>query len=287
MHRSQLLVSSLLLFGLAASGWADGDMRLASPAEREFTLSVLTVVSQAMPQPAPGYEGRDATRVEAPERVPAMERTEPMPVFYSVTWFNAEEAAKERAQEQEAYARAAAQVNDPAMQARQKAIAAKQKKLSAEFSKAVQKGNQGKIKKLQKEMEKLGQETAKLGQEQNAIVRKEARILSKLSRLILRVNVNDFQVSQEADKVKELEPIAGNPAFAFHDPEGKFEDRLIVLVGPWKKQDQKTRFSYQAIPASVAATQAQTIIVSAHGNPNLARQALAGVNWKALAGLIK
>jgi hypothetical protein len=287
MKHMKLFILSVLLLGLSTLAWADGETRPATQAEKDYSLRMLTALSQALPKPLPGFEARDASRVAPFDRVTPGCEASPLRVDYSVSWVNPEQADKERAQEGAAIERAASKINTPAYQARQKDFAARQQKLATEYGKAIEKGDQAQAEKLQKEMEKLGQELNKLGQSQNDILQDETKSLTKLSQLSIRLVVNDFYEDQPARLAKELKPFAGNPAYIYHDSEGKFTDRMTVLVGPWKREIRNEQAVYQAAKASLPHTRAQTVIVTVTGDPSLTMKVLEGMNWKALQALLK
>lgn len=136
-------------------------------------------------------------------------------------------------------------------------------------------------------MEKLGQELNKLGQAQEAIIENETRSLTKLSRLMIRMSVNHLYETQLTDRVKEIKPFAGNVAYAYSDPEGKYESRMTVLVGPWKKKIENAQVVYEVTKAPLPHTRAQSVIVTVTGNPSLTGKVLEGVNWKSLQALLK
>jgi hypothetical protein len=200
---------------------------------------------------------------------------------------NPVQAEKERTQQDEAINRAASRINTPAMQEQQKANMARINKLSAEFGKAVEKKDQAEIVRLQKEMEKLGQELEKLGKAQEAVLKNETESLTKLSSLTIRMSVNVLYESQPARLVKEVKPFAGNAAYAYIDPEGKYTSRVTVMVGPWKKRTENEQVVYEAAKAKLPHTKAQSVVLTVTGDPSLTQKVLEGVNWKALQALIK
>jgi hypothetical protein len=287
MNKIKGLVILILLVGVSASGWADGPTRPATQAEKDYSLSMMTALSRALPKPLPGFEARDAAKIAPFDRVTPGSEAAPLRVDYSVTWVNPAQAEKERTQEGEAINRAASRINTPSMQEQQKANMARINKLSAEFGKAVEKKDQAEIVRLQKEMEKLGQELDKQGKAQEAVLKNETGSLTKLSSLTIRMSVNDFYESQPARLVKELSPFYGNAAYAYIDPEGKYTSRMIVMVGPWKKKTENSQVVYEAAKASLPHTRAQSVMVTVTGDPSLTRKVLEGVNWKGLQALIK
>ncbi|MCX5819332.1 MAG: hypothetical protein NT047_05415 [Deltaproteobacteria bacterium] len=287
MNNIRYLIVFVLLLGLSTSGWADGPTRPATQAEKDYSLSVMTALSRALPKPLPGFEARDAAKIAPFDRVTPGSEAAPLRVDYSVTWVNPVQAEKERTQEGEAINRAASRINTPSMQEQQKANMARINKLSAELGKAFEKKDQAEISRLQKEMEKLGQELNKQGQAQEAIVKNETQALTKLSSLTIRMSVNDFYETQPARLVKELKPFAGNTAYAYNDTEGKYTSRMTVMVGPWKKRSENEQVVYEAAKASLPHTRAQTVMVTVAGDPSLTLKVLEGVNWKGLQALLK
>lgn len=285
---TSLSVWTILALGVACTAaWADGDSRPATQAEKKYSLRMLTALSQALPRPLPGFEIGEAAEIAPFERVAPGCEAEPLRVYYSATWVNPEQAEKERAAEDEALARAVDKLKDPGMQAQQKAAMAKQEKLAAEFGKAIEKQDYAKAEKLQKEMEKLGRELENVGKAQEAVLQGETQALTKLSRLTIRMSVNDLCESQPARLIKEFKPMAGNPFYVYHDDEGKYEDCMTVLVGPWKKKIENEQMVYEAAKSPLPHTRAQTVMVSVTGDPSLSRRVLEGVNWKALQALLK
>jgi hypothetical protein len=272
---------------LTVPAWGDGPSRPATAAEKAYALRTLTAVSQALPQPLPGFQVVESTPLSPVERVSPGVEAAPMPLDYTVSWLNPEQAAKERAAEDAALSRAAAQVNAPAAQARQKALADRLNKTAAEYGRALEKHDQAKAAALQKEMEAIGRELTQQGQAQNAVLKNETKGLTQRSRLTIWVRVNDFSIDQPARLAKDLGPVSGNLGFAFHDDEGKFEDHLLVMIGPWKSRQENQQVIYEASQAARPHTQAQTLTVTVRGDPALARQALSKVAWKALQALIK
>ena len=287
MNKNKLLVVLVLLLGLSTSGWADGPTRPATQAEKDYSLSVMTALSRALPQPLPGFEARDAAKIAPFDRVTPGSEAAPLRVDYSVTWVNPVQAEKERTQEGEAINRAASRINTPSMQEQQKAIMARFNKLTPELQKALEKKDQAEVARVQKEMEKLGQELNKLGQAQQAVLKNETEALTKLSSLTIRMSVNDFYESQPAPLVKELKPFSGNTAYAYNDTEGKYMSRMTVMVGPWKKRSENEQVVYEAAKASLPHTRAQSVMVTVTGDPSLTRKVLEGVNWKGLQALLR
>jgi hypothetical protein len=287
MKRMGLCILSILLIGHSATVWADGETRPATQAEKNYSLSMLTALSQALPKPLPGFEAREATSIASFDRVSPGSEAYPLRVDYSVTWVNPAQAAKESAQEGEAITRAASRLKNPSMQEQQKAIMTKYNQLAAEFGKALEKKDQAKAAQVQKEMEKLGQELSKLGQAQEAIIKNETKVLTKLSRLMIRMSVNNLYETQLARLVKEIKPFAGNVAYAYHDNEGEFESRMTVMVGPWKKKNENEQVAYEVAKARLPHTRAQSVIVTVTGDPSLTSKVLEGVNWKSLQALLK
>lgn len=272
---------------LSAPAWADGPTRPATQAEKDYSLSTMTAFSKALGKPLPGFESRDAARIAPFDRVTPGSEAEPLRVDYSVTWVNPSQAEKERAQEGEAINRAASRIKNPSMQEEQKALMARLNKVSAEFGKAVEKKDQAEISRVQKEMEKLGKELEKLGKAQEAVLKDETGSLTKLSSVTIRMSANVFYETQPARLVKELKPFAGNAAYAYVDPEGKYTSRMIVMVGPWKRKTENSEVVYEAAKAKLPHTRVQTVMVTVTGDPSLTQKALDGVNWKALQALIR
>jgi hypothetical protein len=120
MKRMGLSVLSILLIGHSATVWADGETRPATQAEKNYSLRMLTALSQALPKPLPGFEARDATKIAPFDNVTPGSEAYPLRVDYSVTWVNPAQADKESAQENEALTRAASRLKDPSMQEQQK-----------------------------------------------------------------------------------------------------------------------------------------------------------------------
>lgn len=287
MHKIKLVALSILLLGVCASGWADGPTRPATQAEKDYSLSVMTALSRALPKPLPGFEARDAAKIAPFDRVTPGSEAEPLRVDYSVTWVNPGQAAKERSQEGEAINRAASRIKSPSMQEQQKEIMARFNKLTPELQKAFEKKDQAEIARLQKEMEKLGQELDKLGKAQEAVVKSETQALTNLSSLTIRMSANGFYETQPARLVKELKPFAGNAAYAYNDTEGKHTSRMTVVIGPWKKKTENGQVVYEAAKASLPHTRAQSVMVAVTGDPSLTLKVLEGVNWKGLQAVIK
>jgi hypothetical protein len=286
MKRIGLFLMGMYLLGISGSAWGDGVSRLATQAEKDFTVRVLTALSRSLSKPLPGFEARDATAIQAPDRT-GLDETEPMRIDYTVAWINPQQAEAERARQDEAIQRAANKMNDPAMQAKQKVLNDKITKVSTELGQAFKKNDQAKVAKLQKEMEKLGQELNQLGQAQTAVLESETQSLTQKSRLEIRLTANDFYVSELARLATELKPVGGNTALAYHDPEGKYTDRMTVLVGTWKRKDENDMVYYEAEKAALPHTRVQAVTVTITGDSALARQVLAGVDWKALQKLMK
>jgi precorrin-2 methylase len=173
------------------------------------------------------------------------------------------------------------------MQEQQKEIMARMTTLSAELQKALEKKDQAEIARVQKEMEKVGQGMEKLGKAQEAIVKSETGALNNLSSLRIRMSANAFSETQPARMVREHRRFAGNAAYAYSDPEGKHQSRMMVMVGPWKRKTENRQVVYEAAKATLPHTRVQTVTVTVTGDPSLTSKVLEGVNWKALQALIK
>jgi hypothetical protein len=287
MKRTITFVGAVLLLGWVALVRADGPTRPATQSEKDYSLKTLTSLAQALPRPLPGFEARGASPVAPFDRVTPGCEAYPLRVEYSVEWVNPELGARERSEEAAAVERAASRINTPSSQAQQKDFAARMDELAKQLGLAIQKGNQAEVARLQKEMEKLGQELASVGQAQNDIIANETRSLTKMSGLSIRLVVNDFQDEQPLRLVKEIAPVGGNPAYAFHDAEGTFTDRVVVLVGPWKRAVRNGQAVYEAARKNLPHTRAQTVTVTVTGDPSLTAKVVAATDWQALQALVR
>jgi len=288
MSRISSLALSVLLLGITVAVWADSDTRPTTEVEKLFSTQVLTVLSQALPQPLPGFEVDQIDEVEPYEQIAPGCEAQPFAVFYSSTWINAEQIEKERAQEEEAISRAVDKLKNDPMEKEHSALMAKQEQLIEEFGKAMETGDTAMVDALQKEMETLSAQMEKIGQSQEAVLKEATHSLSNKSRLAIRMIANYFDADEPADTVTELKPVFGHLAYAYHDNQGKFEDRTTVLVGPWKKRTENEQAYYSATPkSSLPYTQVQTVTVTVSGDPELTRKVIEGIDWKALAALVE
>jgi len=286
MRRIGVVLGLLLLLGAVSNVLADGDSRPATAAEQEYSLRMLAALAGALPQPWPEWESADGTEVAPFERVTPGCEASPLTVDYTVRWINPSQAEREREAEDEAIARAAARMQSPDMQAGMEAFMAEQEKLLERLRVAMDAQNMAEVERVQKEMEALGARMESMASAQDAVLEGAMSGLANKSRLDIRMAVNPTYVSELESAATDVGPIAGHPAFAYHDAEGTFEDRLTVLVGAWRRHDENDQIVYELTPdPTLPHTRAQSVTVTVTGDPELARRLCAGIDWSALAEL--
>jgi hypothetical protein len=287
MGRHGILLSCLLA-SVGAAAWADGETRPATPAENAFSLQILTALAQSLPAPPPGFEVRNATRVQPCGSVSPGTEHAPMQITFTANWTNPAVAAQERTQKNTAAAQAGASLrNSPAL-ARQKELLAQRQKLSRDYAKALQNHDQAQAAEAKKQMDALEVEMTAVSREIDDLLKGAGGPRAQKSQLAIGMVVNVFGESQLASFVKDFKAVSGDPGFALHDPSGKFEDKVTVLVGPWARHDNGTMANYVATPKPGASyTKAQAIKVTVTGDRALAEQVLAAVNWGILHAQVK
>jgi predicted nucleic acid-binding Zn-ribbon protein len=281
MNRSAVLIGFVLLLGSISEVLADGDSRPATLAEQDYSLHVLTTLSAVLPKPWPGWEATEGTELAPFESVSPGCEAAPLSVSYSITWVDPAQAQRERAEEDAAIARAAARIQAPDVQARMAAFVSQQEKL-VEAQKAAE------VERIQKEMEALGKQMESVASAQDAVLESETSGLADKSRLVIRMAANETYVTELEASVTDVGPVAGHPAFAYHDAEGRCEDRLTVLVGPWRRRSENGQVDYELTPDSALPyTHAQSVTVTIEGDPELARKLCGEIDWNALVALLK
>ncbi len=290
MGCSKIMFVSLLLSwaaGTAAPAWADGDSRAATAAERDFSLRMLTAMARAVAHPLPGFERADTTELRGFESLsPGCEQS-PLGVDYEVDWVNPQLEEQEQLQEAAAVERAAARLQSGDTQIRMTQLMDKQQKLAEELAAAMQAQNMARVEEIQAQMEALGKEMEKAADEQNAVLDGEMSTLAHKSRVVIDMSVNSLYASLPANRVVDWKPPFGQMGYIEHDPEGVYEDRLVVLIGPWTRSTENEQTMYQARPNSALPhTTAQTVFLAIRGDRELAMRALSAIDSKALLALI-
>ncbi|NLI77790.1 MAG: hypothetical protein GX442_15310 [Candidatus Riflebacteria bacterium] len=284
-HLSLLLAVAFAILPLAAL--ADGDSRLATPAEREYGLKILGQLDRSLPAIPEGWTTTDRTTVTAWERLSTGVGKDPLGVEFRLEALDAEkiaEAEQKGSKIVEEVALARGDEQKRTADAVQKSLDALTKKMEE----AIAKGDTAAMERLAKEAEAAAAPAQSLGDSMNKELKEKMQaVKARDARLqaFLRVNAWDTPVAGFTAEG----PVAGHPAFWQENPpdhEGDYEGEWLVFAGAWKGIDQDgTPTMTPAWNLALPHTTAQNLLVRVRGDKTRARAFLEAMQWEGLDGL--
>lgn len=284
-----VLIMVCIALSIIPVAMADGETRLATPKEKEFSKAVLNALVKIAPA---GPDGWDLIRKKSMEELkyvaPGVEDW-PFEVEYYISWQDTQKIQEskditlEALSEQMTESTESTQEMDKSWE--------EFEKLATELEEALNKGDMTKILEIQEKMEAIGEKIQDTGsarkQASDEIIRELA---PKDVRLDVRITVNSLWVSF-AVPGQQIPSIAGGEAFR---TEEKFTNErwensaTYIFFGNWEFIDEGYAGYMEATPLpGIPSTEVQTIILSVQGEETRVNDYLKKVDWTTLKSLLK
>ncbi|MBN1297964.1 hypothetical protein JXA80_14395 [bacterium] len=280
MNRTCIVILLLSLLPLLAV-LGDGDARLATQREKDFTVNVRQTLERAVPAPSAGWVIVEKTEIAAPEWVSVGTENEPFQVEYRHTWQHPDRIEEARMKEEQIIGEMAASMRE--RQDNMVETTRKLDELSAAMNKAREVNDREEVKRIQRLMEELaeqyneGASQGKTAEErQKEIQPRDVRV-----RFIARVNAMSFNVSRyrkEAD-------VSGYPVYRreYDGLNESMEGEYVVFAGDFTPKSYENEVWMELTPRREAlSTSAQSIILVIAGEKTHTRRLLESMDWAAL-----
>lgn len=284
-----LILTIACLFAFSLPVFADGDTRLANPAERAYYQSVVSTFAKAVPAAGPnGWRTVDKKTATSIDRVTVGAEDYPMSVNYYIAWEDSKKKQMaDTAAEQALLNNMQNNGSNPEADRLNKKIEA----LAAELGKAIDSGDMDKAQRIMAEMEALGAEREKIfsanDNRQNSLLEQNAA-----HDATLRITITANSFSDEFYRpAREVPSIAGGLTIrtdgTFDPNRGWSEGSTYVFLGNgWSFAPSETGGSTQTASANKPYTAVHTIIVQVQADEARAQEYLSRIDWNALQRLL-
>lgn len=272
---------ALTLFPLGTAIFADGDTRVASPAEKACACKTLGILCGAIPPPAAGWSvvrRGDAT----PPSYLAGTRPVPMNLVCEQEW---QDKGKIHAAQSASMTAMANVKPDQSAEAAAAAALKRFEQVMAAVTAAAQKNDQAELKRLQPEMDAASKayQSAMLAQNKG-MMDAVAKAKTTDSDAKIRMEANASYEFLEVSAQETVAPgITGYRVAGRSDEEGT----TWVFLGPWQITKDRSSTRFQIRPLQGPSCAVVSVLLRVDASQPRALAILRKVDWTALKTLIK
>ena len=278
---SRLAVVAVVTLAVGLFALADGDTRVASPAEKACAVKTLGILCGAIPPPAAGWTVLRRSDPNPPSYV-AGTAQRPMALVCEQEW---QDKGKIQAAQTAAMTAMSDVKPDKAAEANAAAAQKRFEKVMAAITAAAQKNDQAELKRLQPEMEAASKAYQEAAQAQNkgmmdAIAKGKATDVS----VKIRVEVN---AGYEFLEVTSQEALAAGVTGYRVAGHGDEEGTTWAFLGPWQITKDRSSTRFQIRPLEGPSCRVVSVILRVDAAQPRALAILQKVDWTALKALVK